>query len=699
MSVSLSQAFGISEGQESHGAATQDYPVANITWPDSKFLSLRDSLERFGHTQELSDFERLVNQLRHLEEMVPAPIVAILGSLNGGKSSLVASLLSVAGRDRVPRGIDPQFGTHRFVFWVPKKWDDRAAGREFWNSIENQLATTFGSAVEFLSEDPTTASAQYNGNSEVAQNFSTPLIAFDERLDELNLCLLDCPDVESRVGDQRAADRMAVVERASETIHGVVYVVDTADVRSDLIAELANVLNNNLAMLPKFLAINKVRQSHSAINVRVIKEDVVALRNALGANEVFAAYDFEASSNAGQLPANAAQQVVLPEGVPWFFKPRAEESEDAIPEVQPDEMLVSHLRQLKGGALWEKSIEGHRRLLASKLRDLRKNLDRSCSEHRSELIRIHGQMFEFIKTQMTDSKGELKIPYTAGVLSRVSESFLQVAPLYARPALYMNHGIGEFRAMLKRGRDTVGMMVRGITNPAESAINHATVAITAKLRDERGDLLFEPADFARKFKCSGINVRGASDNDLELAWRGVLHSIQSVSDELRPEELNDATRDIWTALPLWRKLVLGAAAPVLVVAGLASICVAVVDLGTSAVILTSSTSQLLALLGIGGTGAVAGLVGVARLDDVLKRRVGVPAFCRMLASAFDVFSLPREVNGPVWIEFPGIPRQAANLGKYPSIQTAARLTDCILAEEVPKGWDELNKIATPSHLQ
>src|SRR6186997_75262 len=89
-------------------------------------LSLGEALERFVNLARRKQWDASIGAAAASLELEPCPIIAVLGELNAGKSSVVATFLGPEGRRRLPRGEEDAAGTHRFVYWVPQRWLDDA---------------------------------------------------------------------------------------------------------------------------------------------------------------------------------------------------------------------------------------------------------------------------------------------------------------------------------------------------------------------------------------------------------------------------------------------------------------------------------------------------------------------------------------------------------------------------------------------
>lgn len=175
-------------------------------------------------------FLQSLEQAQLLVQAPSCPIVAVLGLLNAGKSSLVSTFLddqvpsvgrsldgvtttdvrtgsqaTASSRDRVLIGSSNAEGTHRFVLWVPQSWKSDST---IWGFVQSQLAQVFGCEAELLADDPTRASEQYNdtaprtyiaddGQTIQRATIEIPLIATDPKLDHWGIALMDCPDVQT----------------------------------------------------------------------------------------------------------------------------------------------------------------------------------------------------------------------------------------------------------------------------------------------------------------------------------------------------------------------------------------------------------------------------------------------------------------------------------------------------------------------
>src|SRR5687768_12843828 len=87
----------------------------------AELLALGEALDRFVDLERRKQWDAAIGVAAASLE-IDCPIVAVLGELNAGKSSVVATFLGPEGRRRLPRGEEDAAGTHRFVYWVPQRW-------------------------------------------------------------------------------------------------------------------------------------------------------------------------------------------------------------------------------------------------------------------------------------------------------------------------------------------------------------------------------------------------------------------------------------------------------------------------------------------------------------------------------------------------------------------------------------------------
>lgn len=335
-------------------------------------------------------FLQSLDQAQRLVRAPSCPIVAVLGLLNAGKSSLVSTFLddrepiatSVRGndtsaiptssRDRVLIGSSNAEGTHRFVLWVPQSWK---RDPDIWQFVQSQLNQIFGCPAELLADDPVRASEQYNdttprrlsdadGRVVERATIEIPLIATDPKLDHWGIALMDCPDVQtgllpinpsSSVAEIRSSDndtqrasydvrlastqsytdrvqsiadaRLAVLSRSASLCSAFVVVLPANAMHDKTVSQLLSVLDQRMPHVQRFVAVNRVPRKYSSTD---IANEIRTLYGHLGVARRYMAYNFEGPQQRDKIPT-PPESLSMPDGVdlPLFFQI------DDVPPPQP----------------------------------------------------------------------------------------------------------------------------------------------------------------------------------------------------------------------------------------------------------------------------------------------------------------------------------------------------------------------------
>jgi len=212
-------------------------PVLRQSWPDAASLPGLPALERFAPAEA----EQLRQGHVFLAGLLQAPIVAVAGLINAGKSSLVAAFLSPEGRARVLRGVARRAGTHRFCLWTPAAWERDDAFRD---ALTRLLAEIFPEPPEPLDAAPEAAREQQRSRAHLRR----PLLAFDPALDAHGLCLLDCPDIQRRDTDDAAGrqSRLEALRAAGRICSGVLMVMPRNQLEIVQVADVLEALPSAL---------------------------------------------------------------------------------------------------------------------------------------------------------------------------------------------------------------------------------------------------------------------------------------------------------------------------------------------------------------------------------------------------------------------------------------------------------------------
>ncbi len=625
--------------------------AAGCGWPAAPEWSLDEAARALGCEESWRAAVSATELLEARSLATPAPVVGVLGSLNGGKSTLVSSFLSPPGAARVPRGLRGGEATHRFVFWLPSSWQGADGAREV---FLQQLAAVFGPAPILLDEDPRRAAAQYNGRD--GGELGVPLLAFDPALDLRGVALLDCPDVQSSHQGETSAERLAFLGRAARLCSGFVFILDATQPRSEALSQLAKTLRSELSTRRGFLLVNRVRPSmgvtwlHGEAPLRERCEE-------LGLGDLYAAFDHDMTGAAAVVPAAAARSAGLDPAQPVFFEVAREDALNEADAVGAERLLFTRLQALEPSQLWREALLDGQRQAVRAMDLLDEALRRATEARRAELLHLHAGLVSFVQRQAAP-EGTLAIPFTPEVTRQLAESILRTAPPFAKPLLWVNRGLQHTSQRVKAARDAAAGLLRGLSRPGEG-VPDLVQALRERFREERGRETsarwLDAERLARLFRRERFVPAEISPDSLIEAWSRVLDAADAGLRDLPRESLDERTRALWAAVPWWRKAVLAASGPVLLAGALLTLCLAMLDGGATSILFGVSVKEALLALGLGGAGAAATLSQGAALDDWLRQQVALPVCAGLVAGACDVFGLPRRPGGPVTMNF-------ANLG-------------------------------------
>lgn len=652
------------------------------TPPGDRQLGIRDASALLSPalTETLRVIEGDLGRLQSLLNSPPAPILGVIGDLNGGKSSLVASFLSHSGRTRIPRGLRDQEGTHRFVLWCPHSWKENPI---IWKSIEQRLESVFGSTLEYLSEDPALASLQYNGQGNTT-DLKIPLVAFDSKLDDLQLCLLDSPDVETGGPGISTAERKQIVSRAARLTSAILFVVAREHFRAEKLTELAKALHEEAGNRDFFLFINKLNPREDTVEGLYREPSVQHFLQSLGLGpaQLFVAYDFDHKQADDYLPQQAATELEIPEGVPCFFQVSLTDSNrnDGIPASR---LATAHLQALDKVDLCEKEKQETLQTIRQALPVFRQQFREIVEEHNQHLSEIRQNCFRFLRKHLS-TDDQLRIPFTPDLLARLAESIQRTVPFYLKPTIWTNNQWNHTRKLFSNVKQTLFAKVSGI--PAEPLKKiRKTAQGRPRLSGTETPLTAE--QIAQDFHGQPFVPEGTDLTLVTEAWQEILKSMDRVSAQIDEVRLDQFSRNIWKDVPFYKKLGIAALPPVVVLSGLVSLLVGFADGGTG-IFLSASLGELLAsagLLAAGGTGA--NLAG-GKYQQWLVEGFTLDAYEQMLASCCDVFALPRPET-PVKEEFTNTGKVSFRVADAPASPPILKLTPYVAAREIPKGWKSL----------
>ena len=550
------------------------------------------------------------------------PTIAVAGMLNGGKTTLVSTFLSPAGRQRTLRGASNAEGTHRFVLWLPESWRGKS---DLWELLLQRIGDAVGGAVEMLADDVAGAHRQYNNDGGDAETLRVPLVATDPALDEFGVGLLDCPDIVSdeAFGLGSPQQRRELLGRAATLCSAFLVVASAESSRDSTLGDLMRIASDLMPGVPRMLAVNKVRPRQSPDEVH---EAFSPLANAHGVETIYAAYDFEIAGWEKFDPSGPVRSDDRPaaDPMPVFFEVSADAGNNPPADIDP-RRLLSHLPERLDRA---RLFENFRRALQASLRNM---LWRRCvvaledrtslSEHQTVAARdclLDAASEFFVKSDFGEAV-DLRLVQNRRVVRQLSESFIATAPWYARWGVQLNAKIrGAIGGASRIGRrfspgsmlDEAGENVRqkfrdgelDVLSPdrlataidrhgghsrlphwdgASGWVNHDPAATGSDSSDSAGGS-------PQRAKASAIDDR-ALDRSLyrEAAEAAILRFERDGATSLDPRRLDELTAQMWSEISTGQKLKAGLTPLAAATAAFGAVLLVPVDFGASAVGLAS----------------------------------------------------------------------------------------------------------------
>jgi hypothetical protein len=644
-------------------------------------------MERIGEPSPADRFDAAIAAAR-AQAGVQAPVIAVLGELNAGKSSVVASFLSETGRRRVPRGVAHAQGTHRFVYWVPSRWLDDPASRSAFLAL---LRVAHGERLEHLVDDPDAAAQQYRSGRERPELLAIPLVAGDAALDARGAAFVDCPDVQTR--DKPSAlspdinPRLDFLARTQRLCSAFLLVWERAKMRDRLLDELLERLRAQMPSSPLLLLINKVRPEQGQPRDTLEDED---LRRLVGRHRVSAchiAYDYDIGPRRDQpgwrelTPPQLLEAPDLDGPFPRFFSPRPDGS-------APGE--ADFLRSLPGrldpAELQRQAFDDHLAEAERSLREAHNAAARWAEAANARTRDAHAGLLRFCVERFTDSRGEPLQQVLPDFERAVDASFRRTAPWYHRDLF---PGLPSWRELAQRASGGLRERLAPLQwiGRAEEAVRRALGAegvAEAKLDDA--------ASLAKRMR--DLRWHDRDEACLTAAWRAVLQRQHRVSIALDPDRLDDMTRAVWQGMTQGQRLRAAFARPMRslgTAAVFGGLVLATVDGGATLLASYSLAGTLSAsipgalMLGVAAGGAAGRFL--ANLMDLNT----LPALSAFFNLACDAFAVPRSLtHRPISISFGHAPRSAYQL---PALDLPPLAPVCPLGD--PGLWQTPSQEETP----
>ncbi len=591
------------------------------------------------------EIQKLLEQALRCCKTPAAPIVAVLGLLNAGKSSLVSTYLSEKNRRRILVGSANSQGTHRFVLWLPESW---SRDESLWNSIEERLNTVFGCQSEPLSSDAEQAMAQYNdtiprpyldpsGVERFRPTIQIPLVATDPQLDRWGLALMDCPDVQTGflpgrtlpdyvVENQNAgtsdplfhersqsiADaRLAVLANAAPVCSAFVVVLPANAMHDQTVSCLLRVLADRMPNVKQILAVNRVPRRYETAEIRSELDELYGQHSV---SRHYMAYGFDGPLQRDRLP-------VPPDGLqadkdaplPLFFRI------DSLPSPQPpgpiptDDWLLNIGSQLDKRSLIEDALKSTTAKLRLHIRDaisqsavfVRNALATTSSIQSS----VANACLDFSMEGSGTTSAKIRLQVSRQIIQQVSQSLERTAPWWAMPGRWTARLAETSKAgfvsatnwlqipqWFSGKTEAIGRWIRNSWTSGQSGkIVTADVLMNhIRQHDRRGFLRLD----------EGMEDNPIQRHRVREACQRAIDRFQKESlIQLDDSQLDQFTSKMWADMPMSKRLLTGFAPAGILFAPLLAVVMVPMDFGGSAVLIFASMKELL-LAGAAGVGLV-----------------------------------------------------------------------------------------------
>ncbi len=597
------------------------------------------------HADWPTEIPKLLQQALRCCQSPSAPIVAILGLLNAGKSSLVSTYLSDENRRRILVGSANAQGTHRFVLWLPDSW---RRDPELWDSLQERLLSIFGCDSELLSADSEQAVAQYNdttprpfvdasGVQQFRQTIEIPLVATDPQLDRWGLALMDCPDVQTgflphlnqpsfhsgsaatysaslntlfHERSQSIADaRLSVLASAAPLCSAFIVVLPANAMHDQTVSRLLRVLGDRMPSVKQILAVNRVPRRYETVEIR---EELKTLYGLHSISRHYMAYGFDGPQQRDRLPQPPEGLHVKDDStLPLFFRI------DKQPITQPplpipmEDWLLNIGSQLDKRSLFEDVLTA----TTSKLRlHIQEAIDRSHAFVRQSLATtdtlrssVANACLDFSTDGNASSSSKIRLQVSRQIIQQVSQSLEKTAPWWAMPGRWTARLAETSKASIATATtwlqipkwfsgktEAIGRWIRSRWTSGQSGkIVTADVLMNhLQQHDRRGTL-------------------GLDDDTKESQRQHVREACQRAIDRFQKEsliqlddqQLDEFTAKMWADMPMGKRLLTGFAPAGILFAPLLAVVMVPLDFGGSAVLIFASIKELL-LAGAAGVGLV-----------------------------------------------------------------------------------------------
>jgi len=596
----------------------------------------------------------LLEQLRVFDSISRCPIVAVTGLLNAGKSSLLATYLSPSNRPRVLRGVGNYSGTHRFVVWLPKIWWEDP---NLLNTLIAFMTQLFGHPPERLADDPAQAAEQYNGQvvlDEVMLQagstrtdsaasrpdpMSIPLIAYDEQLNQLQLGLVDCPDIQTgfvTLGERAltpadvAALRQSHLARIGRLCSAFLVVSKLNSLHDEGLLQILTTLRDAMPGVPRMLAINKIKARYAPATVL---DEARGLVERFGLEAVYGAYDYRSSLAESRVLPPPPNMPMSDEPQPIFVELGSKADTRSTPRY-----LYNLGERLDAGQLSQASNRSLRMQLLS-LTSLAVEWLETNQQQRQQQIRDAWQAvahacYEFMAEHDIHGRATgLRLQASPAIIVQMADSLQRTAPTWMRISLSIDRTARQLQQAISNSaaRFTI------LKNASESVTQ-----FTKKFRRGEGAQVMTPERLAKSIQQSDRHASLESVPSEKLI-SDCGHAMQRFAQEnqtlLDEHELHRWSEQVWKDMSWRDKLWKGTQPLAVIMAPLLAVVLLPFDGGGTAVLVFASAKELLAAAGLAALLGPAATGGEAL--SIIQRETPWRQLSDLFAICCDAVGLPR----------------------------------------------------------
>lgn len=674
-----------------------DSPAGDVEWGSVDrvggsrlHLSLSELARSLGDQEvaKVASLRGLIDETKLCVDAPDAPILAVMGLLNAGKSSMVGSCLSEQGRQRVLIGSGNREGTHRFILWLPSQW---RSNQTVWKYVQSRLLSVFPAGFEFLSDDPSRAAEQYNDisfrsspnldahpsttGSASPPNVSAmeiPLVAFDDGLDRLQMALMDCPDVQTGLlanaplasngpetvsarsesfvhqAEEVARRRMEILTRAAPICSAFVIVLPANALHDQKVSELMRALRSRMPHTLQIAAVNRVPRRYRTVEIR---DEITKLYSDRCLERIYMAYGYDGPQERERIPEPPLFFQSSTSGVeyPLFFRIDGLSCPQPPKTIQENDWFFSIGQELPVTSLMQDAIRSHVASLHRQWRETSETVQRLVQDslQRREAMRrvLAEACLDFSRDPA--SGGRIRLQASHKIVEQISRSLERTAPWWARPGRWTSklaeasksrvQQLGEWlRLPAWIGGKTEGLMryIRSRWNSNEGAqVVSAESLFRSIQRIDLENVWQTDAPVSR--------LDGASNFKhifVQKLQRGMDRFQAESTIELDDKELDALTSQMWTQMPWGKRLATGLAPAAILFAPLLAVIMLPLDFGGSSVLVFASVKEL---LGAGVAGLGFALLSPDQMPKIAESEAAWKQMGDLVAALCDTLNLER----------------------------------------------------------